>query len=589
MRSARFPGGAPAATLAAVATAYSPTSRQERLIGAGRVVLAASSLLAVWLDPSEPAKYAETAYGLLVAYLVYAAAVALAVTRAGAVPPVLRLTTHVVDLVFFSLFIYFTSGPASPFNAYFVFALVCATLRWQWRGTLWTAVASLAAFVGAGYYFGELLEDPVFDLRNFIIRGVYMAVVAVLLGYLGAHEARVREEMSALAVWPREAEADADSVLGEVLAYAGGMVGVSEVLAVWTEGDEPWVHLAAWQGGLLTRSREAPDRFEPPVPERLAGATFLCADLRERPPSVLLAAAGRQERWAGEPVHPELAARFGAESLLSAPLRGEAVQGRLFFLGVPRLTSDELLLAEVVAAVVRERLEHLHLTDRLGRTAATEERIRLARDLHDGVLQSMTGFALRLEAVRRQLDEDPAAARGALEEVQRLIALEQRDLRFFIQELKPASEGVEGNGRELVGRLEELAHRIEREWDLRVELDAGGLDRPVPERLGREVYLLVREALVNAARHGEAATVAVRLADGTGEEVSNTVTDDGRGFPFEGRYADRALAELGLGPKSLRERVAALRGSLTVESGPGGSSVGIVLPTPAPSPGQTPS
>jgi signal transduction histidine kinase len=253
------------------------------------------------------------------------------------------------------------------------------------------------------------------------------------------------------------------------------------------------------------------------------------------------------------------------------------------------MTSDELLLSEVVAAVVRERLEHLHLTNRLGRTAATEERIRLARDLHDGVLQSMTGFALRLEAVRRQLDEDPAAAREALEEVQRLIALEQRDLRFFIQELKPASEGAEGNGRELMGRLEELAHRIEREWDLKVELDAASLDRPVPERLGREVYLLVREALVNAARHGEATSVVVRLADDRAEEVAITVTDDGRGFPFQGRYADRALAELDLGPKSLRERVAALRGSLTVESGPGGSSVGIVLPSPSPTPAPPPS
>lgn len=567
-----------------MATAYSPTSRQERLIGAGRIVLAASSLLAVWLDPSEPAKYAQTAYGLLAAYLAYAAVVALAVTRSGGVPRGWRLGTHAVDLVFFSLFIYFTAGPSSPFIAYFVFALVCATVRWQWRGTLWTAVASLVAFVGAGYYFGEVLQDPAFELRDFIIRGVYLAVVAVLLGYLGAHEARVRREMSALAVWPREAEADADSVLGEVLPYAGGILGVSEVLAVWTEGDEPWVHLAAWREGRLVRSREAPDACEPLVPEPLAGATFLCSDLAERPPSVLLAAPGGHERWSGEPLHPELARRFPAESLLSAPLRGEAVEGRLFFLGKRRMTSDELLLAEVVAAVVRERLEHLHLTDRLGRTAATEERIRLARDLHDGVLQSMTGFALRLEAVRRQLDEDPAGARESLEEVQRLIALDQRDLRFFIQELKPASEGADGGGRELVGRLEELAHRIEREWGLKVELDGGGLARPVPERLGREVYLLVREALVNAARHGEASSVVVRLGEGPHESVAITVTDDGRGFPFEGRYADRALAELDLGPKSLRERVAALRGSLTVESGPAGASVGMLLPTPAPPP-----
>ncbi|HUF77734.1 MAG TPA: histidine kinase [Thermoanaerobaculia bacterium] len=564
-----------------MASPYSPTSRQERLIAAGRIVLAASSLLAVWLDPSEPAKYADIAYGLLLAYLAYSVVVALAVARAEAVPTGWRLATHAVDLVFFSLFIYFTAGPSSPFMAYFVFALVCATMRWQWRGTLWTAVASLVAYLSAGLYFGEVLHDPDFELHRFIIRAVYLAVLAVLLGYLGSHEARVRDEMSALAVWPREAETDADAVLGEALSYAGGLLGVAEVLAVWTEGDEPWLHLAAWRDGELLRSREAPDAYEPLAPEPLAGAAFLCSDLGESPPAVLVAGAGKHERWRGEPLHPGLGRRFPSKSVLSAPLRGEGVAGRLFFLGARRMTADELLLAEVVASVVRERLEHLHLTGRLLHAAATEERIRLARDLHDGVLQSMTGVALRLQAVRRQLAEEPAEVGESIEEIQRLIALEQRDLRFFIQELKPAHDSIAGNGRELTGRLEELAQRIEREWDLRVELDTGGLARPVPERLGREVYHLVREALVNAARHGEAASVQVRVAQSAGSDVAITVTDDGRGFPFQGRYADGALAELNLGPKSLRERVAALRGSLVVESSSTGASVGIVLPNPS--------
>lgn len=561
-----------------MAVSFSPTSRQERLIGAGRVVLAASSLLAVWLDPSEPANHAQIAYGLLVAYLVYAALVALAVARAQAVPSGWRLATHVVDLLFFSLFIYFTAGPASPFTVYFVFALVCATLRWQWRGTLWTAVACLAAFLGAGLYFGEVLQDPAFELHRFIIRGVYLVVVAVLLGYLGVHEARVRAEMAALAVWPRGAAADPASILEEALPYAAGVVGAPDVVAVWTEGEEPWLEVAAWRGGALARERGAPDAYGPLVAEPLAGASFLCSDLRENPPSVLLAREGRHERWRGEPMHPALSRRLTAPSVLSAPLRSDLLDGRLFFLGKAGMSSDDLLLAEVVATVVCERLEHLHLTGRLRHAAATEERIRLARDLHDGVLQSMTGVALRLEAARRQLDEEGDAARTTVEEVQRLIALEQRDLRFFIQELKPAANGTRGREPELVPRLVELAQRIEREWDLRVEVDADGFDARVPETLAREVYHLVREALVNAARHGEASSVVVRIQEDPPGGVAITVIDDGRGFPFHGRYAGEALDALNLGPKSLRERVGALQGSLTVESSPAGSSVGIVLP-----------
>jgi signal transduction histidine kinase len=411
------------------------------------------------------------------------------------------------------------------------------------------------------------------------------------------HEARVRQEMVGLAVWPRGAEAEAGSILGEVLPYAGGIVGARAVLAVWTEGDEPWLQLASWpgeegepEGGSAAgvhRERREPGAFDPLVPEDLAEASFLSADLAASPPSVLVRRGGTAgedggfERWRGMPLHPELARRHPAGSVLSAPLRGDPVDGRIFFFGIERMTSDELVLAEVVATVVRERLEHLHLAGRLREGAATEERIRLARDLHDGVLQSMTGVALRLEAVRRQIEGDPEAAHGAvaaLGEIQRLIALEQRDLRFFIQELKPSGSAGGAGGRALVPRIEELASRMEREWDLRVAVDTSDLSAPVPEHLEREVYHLVREALINAARHGEASSVAVSLADREGADLAITVTDDGRGFPFHGRYADAALAELDAGPKSLRERVAALRGSLTVDSSPAGASVGIVLP-----------
>ena len=75
------------------------------------------------------------------------------------------------------------------------------------------------------------------------------------------------------------------------------------------------------------------------------------------------------------------------------------------------------------AGVVAARLEQSFLMARLQEQAATEERIRLARDLHDGVLQSLTGIALRLVAVRRQLAHDPAEGAVLLGELQRLIAL----------------------------------------------------------------------------------------------------------------------------------------------------------------------
>ncbi|HVS63067.1 MAG TPA: hypothetical protein VMT85_06135, partial [Thermoanaerobaculia bacterium] len=169
-----------------------PQSLAERLIASGRIVLAASSLFAVWLDPSEPAKYASIAYGLLAAYLGYSILVATLSWRLGPPPERRRLLSHAFDLLFFSAFIYFTAGPASPFVAFFVFSLVCATLRWGWRGVLWTAAAAFGAYLAAGLYFGLVLHDETFQLHSFIIRGVYLAVLATLLGYLGFHEHQAR-------------------------------------------------------------------------------------------------------------------------------------------------------------------------------------------------------------------------------------------------------------------------------------------------------------------------------------------------------------------------------------------------------------
>ena len=385
----------------------SPESRAERLIASGRVVLAAVSALATWFDPSEPARHPEIAYSLLMGYLGYSLVIAAFVWRSGRISERHRLATQAADLAFFSLMLFFTAGTTNPFIAYFIFAVICATLRWQWRGALWTAAASLGSFLAIGLYL--IFEEPAFNAQPLVVRGIYLALIAVMMGYMGFHEERTRREIS-------------------------------------------------------------------------------------------------------------------------------------------------LLYAEA---------------------AGTEERIRVARDLHDGVLQSLTGVGLRLAAVRSLLEKDPRAARESLESVQRLLTLEQRDLRFFIQELKPKPRSQAEVS--LAFRVTELVHRIELEWGLRAELRADGLEDPMPEALAREVYNVVRESLVNAARHGEASAVRLVIRR-EGDRLFITVADNGRGFPFEGRLTHAELAAGTVGPRNLFERVAALGGKLELESGAAGARLEIDLP-----------
>jgi signal transduction histidine kinase len=556
-------------------TLYSPQSRAERFIAAGRVVLATSSLFAVWLDPTEPAKFARVAYSLLVAYVVYSSFIALLVWRSDDPAGRQRAVTHAVDLAFFSLFIYFTAGPASPFTAYFVFSMVCATLRWQWRGVLWTAAASIAAHLAVAVFFADAPEGDAVESYRLIIRVVYLGVIAMLLGYLGAHEERTRHEISRLAAWPRLVPQRLEPAVRALLEHAAGVVGAPRAVLAWVETEEPWLYLASWREGEFSWSRESPATFDPLVSPPMDEGSFLCPETNS--PAVLFRGSSGLERWRGLPLHPGLRERLGPAPVLGVRLRAGSFEGHLLLIGKPGMTSDDLLLAEAVAGMVAARLDSVYLTRSLAESAATEERIRLARDLHDGVLQSLTGVGLQLEGVRRLIDEDGAEAAEQVEGLQQLLALEQRDLRFFIEELKPQPVGSGGEPAGLTRQVAELVQRLELEWGLRVELETEGLEEEIPEGLEREIYHIVREAMVNAVRHGDASLVRVEIL-ARGDRITITVTDNGSGFPFEGSYSHAELVRRNLGPRTLRERVSALNGTVALKSSRSGARLEILLP-----------
>jgi len=206
-----------------------------------------------------------------------------------------------------------------------------------------------------------------------------------------------------------------------------------------------------------------------------------------------------------------------------------------------------------------------------------EDRLKLARDLHDGVLQSLTAAALQLQAARRLLRSDQAAAEARLVELQRIVAAEHVEIRRFIEALKPARPELPAASVSLGGSLTDLAARIQRQWGVEVRVAFEPDPLTLPETMGEDVYLLAHEALVNAARHARATRIILAMLR-TPDHLSLGISDDGQGFGFAGT---RGLAELiasDSGPASLRDRVATLGGELTIESGAGGARVQIDLP-----------
>ncbi|WP_284351419.1 PAS domain-containing sensor histidine kinase [Roseisolibacter agri] len=248
--------------------------------------------------------------------------------------------------------------------------------------------------------------------------------------------------------------------------------------------------------------------------------------------------------------------------------------------GFTKISRD--LTERRLAAEAAEQRRLAAARDELRRAlAAAEEaeRRRLARELHDQLGQHLTGFALGLGEVRRQLAAgNPADAR--LDQLEELARLMTRDARSLALELRPPELDD-------VGLASALATYV-RDWGERHGVAAelavlGAVDDDVPAEAGSALYRIVQEALTNVARHAQASQVSVILEKPNGE-VRLLVEDDGRGFDADDT-AVRVRAERRLGMAGMRERAALAGGTLAIESSPGaGTTLLVRIPMRAPAP-----
>jgi len=558
-----------------LAAGASRRSSAERLIATGRVVLAAFSLLAIWLDPSEPARFARTAYLLLITYLAWSA-VAAAVAWLTSAPEWWLLLSHGIDVAMFSLLVFVTAGPSSPFFVFFVFALVSATLCWGARGTAATGLLLLAVYLALGAYSVLALHGEGFDLTRFITRSSYLAVVGLLLGYLGAHQGQLRTRLLRLLDQRAELSDRSSTMIAQQLEQAARLFDAGRSLFVWEEQEEPWVRWGLWEGGEPRFERASPGTFEPFVAEALASRAFSCQAPDAARPFRRLRTVEGDCRPDGVVLHPELRHRFQIRAALSVPVTGGGVRGRMFLLEPRQDEADDLVLAELFARRMSAELENLDLLRQLQGEARNEVRARLARELHDGVIQSLTAAGLRLDAAQRLLPGE-SPARSLIDSAAAMLGDEQEELRAFIRQSRPSAAQASPLLVPLGERLEDLERRIGDRWGLRVDIRLLGETREQRGALAHEIDRICHEALVNAARHGAATHAALEVALDQGA-IRLVVADNGRGFPFRGHYPYAALVREKLGPLMLKQRVAALGGELTIDSGPQGARLEIRLP-----------
>jgi len=215
--------------------------------------------------------------------------------------------------------------------------------------------------------------------------------------------------------------------------------------------------------------------------------------------------------------------------------------------------------------------------EQLRESAAGEERVHLARELHDGVLQSLTAASLQAQRARQSVATSPGEAERRLAMVEETILSEQQALRLAIEDLKPGAM-KETAAVDVIPRVRETAMRVGRQWDVRVHLNVQRTPSLGPQKIAHELTRMLQEALVNAIRHGGAKEVTVTCLT-MGTELALAVSYQGRGFAgFQGRRDLASLNQMKVGPRTLKERVAAVQGSLVIESNENGARVEIRIP-----------
>lgn len=556
---------------------YPPRVRVEWLIASSRSVLAGGALLAVAISPFAPGDDWRLAF-TIGWYFVYSLCVLALVWTPVRFAPAWGLSNHVFDLSIFSLFTFFTSASASPFFIYFTFLVICGTLRWDFRGAVWTAIASILVYAAAGLYASQVLHLRPFATNAFVVRSVYLAVTAALIAYLGAHHRRFQREIGRIISWPRRVPRQPRELVGEIIAECSDVLAAPKVLVVWEEPDEGEVNLAWGSGSDVTWASEPEATYGSFVQSGLERGTFQAADAGDERGVVVHWSDGAFRRRVCRPINPALQARFGIRRVQSWSLDGELIRGRIFALDKPSMPLDDLILGDVVARITVSRLDSFYLLRRLRLAAALDERLRVARDIHDSLLQTAAGSALQLLAARRLLDRDPDEARRRLEEVQNQLENGELEMRSFIGRLRPVSSQTEHSpSAGLAERLEELRRRVERQWAISVKMTPPPAAGAWRQALLEGVYRIVQEGVLNAVRHADPSLISVDFAV-EAAEVRLQIIDDGCGFPFHGTFDLQALNAINQGPLTLKERVAELQGQLLLRTSETGTELSIALP-----------
>jgi signal transduction histidine kinase len=566
---------------------FGKTVLQERILSVFRLLTALILLAALPLI--RPMAGPHT-FALILILLGYALSSLILLVRLYRVPDPGRVSAifiHLSDVIWPCILCLFTGCLASPFFLLMIFALLAAPFRRT------VPKAMIIPLFGILIVLGEsaLALSPAFasfHLRAGPLEPAGFAVRAAILLVLGAF-------LTYSTKWTeREQQAYAvQSVLQRLRSDAGFQANLREVLPVLVEIFEAKrvilvlrnasaLQVFQWGAGdhsqgplyrIVPQSREA--RYFWPMP--LACWSIACSRAGRGIDCLALDRKGTRISTDRESFSASFSWDQPFRTLLTTTLQfGSEGSGRIFIVDPACSGGRELSLRLLhrLAAEVGPALYNFHLWHHTSVRVRGIERRRLARDLHDGVVQSLIATEIQLDVLRRRTE-----AEQPVDSVSETLLAAQNVLRDEVRKLRDEMSRLRASELPHQARpsLTELLASFERESGIAARFVCDVDEEAIPEKIREDLIRVVEEALSNVRRHSGARAVIVQLTarDDAWEVV---IQDDGRGFDFSGSLSLAQLEAVRKGPRSIRERVQSANGDLILESHPDrGASVRIRL------------
>lgn len=533
---------------------------EDRVVSGIRLALALATLAIIYIDPTEPERFVAATFGLLLLQSVFSGALYVLTARRSRLRESFPKWAHWADMAFYLVLIALSTGTNSIFFFGLLFPIMAASFLRGHREGVRVALASAGAF----FAIGLTSLPPQADLpwNRLLLRSTYLLVFGFALAYWGGAEL-VRKRRLALLK-------DLGTIFNPHFGVDRMIGSTIEKLRLFYHADESLLILRDVSHNeyrLWRASRDEPGiaRVQR-LPAMLSDAFSRLEDGR----AVLHreghamddrgAGLGRDTLQALE----QLGNSLSATTLATAPLtsRGRTT-GRILltFHRAAHLDTGDLEFLMLVGEHILPALEHIQLVDRLASDAAEEERLRVARDLHDSLIQPYIGLQLGLAALRQRLDRPEADVSS---DVDRLLEMTGSGL----DSLRDCVSGLREEDRRR-SSLEPAVRRFARKFSeaTRIEVEVhAGPDFRVGGRVAAEAFQMVAEGLSNIRRHTQASRAKIRLSR------------PGDRFRLEIENDNPAADVPPFSPRSIRERAEALGGFAEVLRGQDHTTVAVEFP-----------